>query len=83
MNTKKGFTKRVGALTAALAIAVGGAGFVAGCGSDNDDASDEVEDAASTVEDAANDASSTVEDAANDVDESVGDDDGSGGKKSD
>ena len=79
MNTQNGFTNRVGALAAALAIAVGGAGFLAGCGSDNDDASDEVNDASSTVEDAAKDASSTVEDAANDVDNAVGDDDKSKG----
>jgi len=79
MDKKNGFTQRAGALAAALAIAVGGAGFVAGCGSDNDDASDEIDDAGSTVEDAANDAGNAVEDAANDVDNSVGDDDGKGG----
>ena len=76
MDTKNGFSSRAGALAASLVIAIGGAGFVAGCGSDNDDASDEVNDAGNTAEDAANDAGNAVEDAANDVDNEVDDDDG-------
>jgi hypothetical protein len=72
---RNGFTSRMGALAAALAIAVGGAGFLAGCGDDDN------EGAAEEAGQAIDDASNTVEDAANDLDQEVGDDDG--GKKSD
>jgi hypothetical protein len=81
---RNALTSRLGALTAALAIAVGGAGFLAGCGDDdNEGAAEEagkaVDDASNTVEDAAEDAGDEVKEAGEDVDQEVGGDDGGKG----
>jgi hypothetical protein len=83
MDTKNGFTTKVGALAASLAIAAGGAGFMAGCGDDdNEGAAEEagqaVDDASNTVEDAAEDAGNEIQETGDDVDQEVGDDDGGG-----
>ncbi len=81
-----GFTKRAGTLAASLAIAIGGAGFMAGCGDDdNEGAAEEagqaVDDASNTVEDAAEDAGEEIQETGDDIDQEVGDDDDGAGDK--
>jgi len=78
--------RRIGAVGASIALAVGGAGVATGCGDDdNEGAAEEagqaVDDASQDVQDAADDAGQELQEAGEDVDDSVGDDDGKGDDK--